>query len=98
MLTLIQRSRPCQKDVPKKNQREGWYSLCLDQRRDFKEFIQRAEAARHKNKGDAVFDKANLAREEIMKMDRHVSEPVAPLLAREFDVQTNGFAANRGSP
>lgn len=64
----------------------------LHKREHFKEFIQCAEAARHKNEGNAVFDKANFAREKIMKVDGDIGIFVSLLFERQFDIQPNGFA------
>ena len=45
------------------------------------------EAARHENEGHAVLHEADLAREEIMEIHRHVRVTVALLLEWQLDVQ-----------
>jgi hypothetical protein len=58
----------------------------LNQGQHFEELIERAEAARHEDEGDAVFDETNFARKEIMKVDGDIGETIAPLFVRQLDV------------
>src|SRR4026209_1994130 len=62
---------PFEQAVPKfaaeTNQRELRDASGLDKREHFIEFIERAKAAWHENKADAVFHKAHLPRKEVVE-------------------------------
>src|SRR5579864_2001332 len=77
---------------PEQDQRELGNSLGLDQRKHFEKLIERAEAARHKHKANAVFYETDLPGKKIMKIDRNVGETVSSLLVWQFDIQADGFA------
>src|SRR5438045_785393 len=52
--------------APDQDERKTRDAAGLHKCQHFKKLIERAVTARHKNKGDAVFDEANLARKEVM--------------------------------
>src|SRR5208282_1069659 len=84
--------------APKQDEGELGNALRLHKRDDFKKFIERAEAAGHEDEAEAVLREADLAGEEIMKMQRQIGKTIAGLLMRQFDVEADGFAAALGRP
>ena len=97
VLLLQLRFQPAQQAAPviapEQDERKLWDALRLGERNDFEEFVERAEAARHENETEAVFREANLARKEIMEMQRQINESIARLLVGQFNVEADGFAA-----
>ena len=91
-VALDQSSSPFQCLRPKRISGKRGNALRLHQRQYFKKFIQRAKSPRHEHKGDAVFDKADLARKKVMKMDRHIGVSIALLFVWQFNVQAHRFA------
>src|SRR4051812_16635488 len=71
----LEEARPI--GLPIEDQREARNAAGLDEGQDFEKFVQRAETTRHENEGDAVFDEANLAGEEVMEIDRDIGEPIS---------------------
>src|ERR1043165_1972682 len=78
--------------APETDERKLRDAARLNESQHFEEFVERPKAARHENEGNAVFHKANFARKEIVKVHRDVREPIALLLMRQFDVETDGFS------